>query len=178
MSAGPDSLSPLDAGRRYRDVVVGVADLKAGMGDDSVLVTYALGSCLGITLYDARRRVGGMLHAMLPDSRLHQGSSQQPVKTAMFLDTGIAALLGELRRLGAAERGLECKVFGGSQVLGADKFFRIGDRNVQTFHDLSAQLGLRVSVWETGGQVNRTIKFYLETGQVSVRTPSQPLFWR
>ncbi len=176
MTAGlnPNSSDPL---RRYTDIVVGVADIKSATGEENVLVTYALGSCLGITVYDPRRRIGGMLHAMLPDSRQHAATSAQ-LRIAMFLDTGMTALLNELRKLGAAERGLECKVFGGSQVLGADKFFRIGDRNVAAFQELSPQLGLRVSVWEIGGQVNRTIKFYLESGQVSVRTPSQPLFWR
>jgi chemotaxis protein CheD len=176
MTASPNSPHSPDP-RRYHDIVVGVADVKVSSGDDNVIVTYALGSCLGITLYDARRRIGGMLHAMLPDSRQHQATSQGG-RIAMFIDTGMSMLLDELRKLGASERNLECKVFGGSQVLGADKFFRIGDRNVQAFQALSAERGLRVSVWEIGGQINRTIKFYLESGQVSVRTPSQPLFWR
>ncbi len=159
----------------YQETIVGVADIKTGAGAASVICTYALGSCLGITLYDASRKIGGMLHAMLPDSRLHQG---QTTRIAMFLDSGMSELLAQLKRAGCQERNLECKVFGGSQVMSADKFFRIGDRNIQTFRDLSQKIGLRVSVWEVGGHVNRTIKFYLEAGQVSVRTPSQPLFWR
>ncbi len=96
----------------------------------------------------------------------------------MFLDLGLPEVIARIRMAGGSERDLECKVFGGAQVMSADKFFRIGDRNVEAFKTLSARMGLRVTVWETGGQVNRTIKFHLDTGKVSVRTPSQPLFWR
>jgi len=172
-------LTPTSAsasGTEYRETIVGVADIKMATGASWIITTYALGSCLGITLYDPVKRVGGMLHAMLPDSKLHQ--SQGATKIAMFLDSGMNELLLQLRKAGVNERGLECKVFGGSQVMSADKFFRIGDRNIETFKALSQSLGLRVSVWEVGGHVNRTIKFYLESGQVSVRTPNQPLFWK
>ncbi len=172
-----NSLTPTSAsGTEYRETIVGVADIKMATGASWIITTYALGSCLGITLYDPVKRVGGMLHAMLPDSKLHQ--SQGVTKIAMFLDSGMNELLLQLRKAGVNERGLECKVFGGSQVMSADKFFRIGDRNIETFKALSQSLGLRVSVWEVGGHVNRTIKFYLESGQVSVRTPNQPLFWK
>ncbi|HEY8965950.1 MAG TPA: chemotaxis protein CheD [Candidatus Methylacidiphilales bacterium] len=164
------------SGTDYRETIVGVADIKMASGASWIITTYALGSCLGITLYDPAKKIGGMLHAMLPDSKLHQ--SQGATKIAMFLDSGMNELLAQLRKAGANERNLECKVFGGSQVMSADKFFRIGDRNVETFKTLSQSLGLRVGVWEVGGHVNRTIKFYLESGQVSVRTPNQPLFWK
>ena len=158
-----------------KDIIVGVADLKYSRDTGTNLVTYALGSCLGITFYDPRRRVGGLLHAMLPDSNLHQG---QVVKIPMFIDSGLRAMLDGLTRMGASVASIECKVFGGAQVMSADKFFNIGDRNIRAFNSLAQSLGLRVLALEVGGQVNRTIKLSLEHGQVSVRTPNQPLFWR
>lgn len=158
-----------------RDIVVGVADLKFSKESATALATYALGSCLGITFYDVRRKIGGMLHAMLPDSSLHHG---QRVKVPMFLDTGVEEVLHGFTQLGCSISQLECKVFGGAQVMSADKFFSIGDRNIKTFRELTTKLGLRVVVAETGGQINRTIKLYIDTGKVSVRTPNQPLFWR
>jgi chemotaxis protein CheD len=139
------------------------------------MTTYALGSCLGITFWEPRKKAGAMLHAMLPTSELHAG---QKIKVAMFLDSGIKELLHAFQQLGINSRQLEVKVFGGAQVMSSDKFFRIGDRNVKTLREMSPKIGLNVAVWEVGGQVNRTIKFYLDSGQVSVRTPSQPLFWK
>ncbi len=158
-----------------RELVVGVADMKVSGESATALTTYALGSCLGITFYEPQKKLGGLLHAMLPDSNLHRG---QKVKVPMFIDTGVEEILHGLAQHGCHLRQLECKVFGGAQVMSADKFFNIGERNIRTFRELSVKLGLRVSVFETGGQVNRTIKLYLDTGKVSVRTPNQPIFWR
>jgi len=158
----------------YKETVVGVADLQVVSGASALLTTYALGSCLGITLYDSHRKIGGMLHVMLPDSKPHSGQD----RIAMFLDLGLPELLARTKQAGGREGGMECKVFGGAQVMSADKFFRIGDRNAEACREWAAKLNLRVTVWEIGGHVNRTIKFYLDTGKVSVRTPSQPLFWR
>lgn len=160
---------------QYSDLIVGVADIKLANDPRVVISTYALGSCLGITLYDAQKKVGGMLHAMLPDSKLHEG---QAIKIAMFLDTGLSELVNGLKQLGCAPRLLECKVFGGAQVMGSDKFFKIGERNVKAFREICQKLTLNPTVFEVGGQINRTIKLYIDSGKVSVRTPNQPIFWR
>jgi chemotaxis protein CheD len=170
----PTALSKKDD-VQYSDLIVGVADIKLTNDPRVVISTYALGSCLGITLYDAQKKVGGMLHAMLPDSNLHAG---QAIKIAMFLDTGLQELVNALKQLGCAPRLLECKVFGGAQVMGSDKFFKIGERNVRAFREICQKLTLNPTVFEVGGQFNRTIKLYTDSGKVSVRTPNQPVFWR
>ncbi|MDE1171531.1 MAG: chemotaxis protein CheD [Verrucomicrobium sp.] len=167
------SISTSNAGNPP-ETVVGVADLKLVSTPGSILSTYALGSCIAVTLFDPYRKIGGLLHAMLPDSKLHRSGV---TNRSMFVDTGLTDLVAQLTRTGGAPEVLECKVFGGARVMGADQFFRIGDRNVEAFRALSQKMGLRVKVWETGGQVNRTIKLYLETGHVLVKTPGKPLYW-
>ncbi len=152
-------------------VVVGVADLKECVNPEGVITTFALGSCLGITCYDPVRKIGALLHAMLPDSKNH---SQARPAAAMFLDTGVTALLQNMLRLGASPERCEFKVFGGSHTLNAADYFNIGPRNVAMMRALATQHHLRVRSWNVGGQVNRTIKFYLKNGQVLLRMPSQP----
>jgi chemotaxis protein CheD len=44
---------------------VGIAQYKVGFEGD-ILVAQALGSCLGIVLFDSRQRVAGMAHVLLP----------------------------------------------------------------------------------------------------------------
>jgi len=156
-------------------LVVGVADMQVSADPEEVLVTYALGSCLGITLHDPERCIGGLLHIMLPDSSLH---SRTTVRPAMFLDTGLPLLLETVLDAGANRRSLRCKVFGGAQLLSADSFFRIGAQNVDACYTLSAELGLRVQVWEVSGSVNRTIRLFNRTGEVLVRVPARPEFIR
>ena len=156
-------------------LVIGVADMVVSANPDEILVTYALGSCLGITLHDPDRCIGGMLHLMLPDSILH---SRTAVRPAMFLDTGLPLLLQTMLDAGANRDGLRCKVFGGAQLLSADQFFRIGAQNVDACYKLTAALGLRVQVWEVSGRVNRTIRLCNRTGEVRVRVPARPEFVR
>lgn len=50
-----------------KTVVVGVGDCR--VTDEPVeLVTYALGSCIAVVVWDPVAKVGGLLHFMLPDS--------------------------------------------------------------------------------------------------------------
>ena len=172
----PDpSIHPQNYAPQKQGLVIGVADMVVSSDPDEVLVTYALGSCLGITLHDPGKCVGGMLHIMLPDSKLHSRSTVRP---AMFLDTGLPLLLKTMEEAGADRGALRCKVFGGAQLLSADQFFRIGAQNVEACYKLTTELGLRVQVWEVSGRVNRTIRLSNRTGEVRVRVPSRPEFIR
>jgi chemotaxis protein CheD len=79
--------------------VVGVAELVVSNQLDDVLITYALGSCLGISIYDPVAKVAGLLHVMLPLSSVSPEKARE--KPAMFVDTGVPLLFKESYRLGA-----------------------------------------------------------------------------
>ena len=51
-------------------VIVGVSDMKGSNDPETILVTHALGSCIGVVIYDAVAKVGGLLHYLLPESKL------------------------------------------------------------------------------------------------------------
>jgi len=170
----PSPISPNFTPQR-QGLVIGVADLMVSSDPEEILVTYALGSCLGITLHDPGKCIGGLLHVMLPDSGLHR---QAEVRPAMFLDTGLPLLLENMLDAGADRSALRCKVFGGAQLLSADQFFCIGEKNVDACYKITAHLGLRVQVWEVSGCVNRTIRLSNQTGDVRVRVPARPEFVR
>jgi chemotaxis protein CheD len=152
-------------------IVVGVADLKHASLPNAVISTVGLGSCLAVTCYDPFAKVGGLLHAMLPDSQKHRQSA--PV-TAMYLDTGVPELLEATYRLGGDPRCCELKVFGGAQILRCTEYFNIGRQNIDMMHELVAEHRLTVKVWEVGGQLNRSIKLHLDTGRVVLRMPGKP----
>ena len=46
------------------NLIVGISECK--VADKGVITTYALGSCVGVSLYDATTKVGGLIHIMLP----------------------------------------------------------------------------------------------------------------
>lgn len=157
------------------EIIVGVGDLQLTNRPDSVITTYALGSCIGVTLWDPIQKVGGMLHAMLPDSKIHGKSTE---KRAMFVDTGMQDLFQKMREMGATPETCQCKLFGGAQVMQADSFFKIGARNVAAFLAIAQQISLPVLCNETGGQVNRTIRLNMPDGRVAVKTPNTEVFVR
>lgn len=162
-------------GTSLSEIIVGVGDLQVSNREDTVITTFALGSCIGVTLWDPVKKVGGMLHAMLPDSKIHGKATE---KRAMFVDTGMQDFFEKLRQIGGNPESCQCKLFGGAQVMQADSFFKIGSRNVSAFFALAEQSRILVLCNETGGQYNRTIKIRLSDGLVAVKTPNQEVFVR
>ena len=94
---------------------------------ESVLITYSLGSCIGVAVYDKIARVGGLLHYMLQESSLDPAKAQK--NPFMFADTGIPSLFKEAYKLGARKQRMMVIVAGGSQALDQKGFFNIGKRN-------------------------------------------------
>ncbi len=151
------------------NLVVGVADMNASNNTGAELVTYSLGSCLGVTVYDPVKKVGGLLHLMLPDSRI------DPAKAVnapyMFVDTGVPQLFKTVYSLGGDRSRLNIKVAGGAQFLDNQRTFNIGERNIQAFEEIIARNGLTIHARDLGGFNSRTLRFNLATGNVSIHSP-------
>lgn len=134
-----------------------------------VLVTRGLGSCLGIVIYDPFRKVGALVHPMLP--KIEEGR----VKTNAykFVDSGISAMVEELKKKGCALSALTAKIFGGGHMFSsipADSVFNIGARNIEVARQALVACGIRIIAEDTGGNRGRTIFFDLSTGKVTIRT--------
>lgn len=147
-----------------------MADIKASNHPHATIATYGLGSCLGVTCYDPAKRIGGLLHAMLPTATKYLEPS---TVAAMYLDTGLGALFQAMLQFGSDPRHCEFKVFGGAQILRACEYFKIGQQNVAIMRALAVEHRLHVPVWEVGGQANRSITLHLETGHVLLRMPTR-----
>ena len=156
-------------------LVVGVADMVASNDPSAELVTYSLGSCLGISVYDPVTRIGGLLHIMLPDSTI------DPVKAAsaplMFVDTGVPRLFQAVASLGAEKRRLNIRVAGGAQFLDPGGVFNIGQRNQVALARLLAHNGYSIHAQDVGGISSRTVRLDLTTGKITIRCPGiEPYF--
>jgi chemotaxis protein CheD len=152
-----------------KTLVVGVADMVASNDASAEIVTYSLGSCLGVTLYDPVRKVGGLLHLMLPDSGI------DPVKAVnaphMFVDTGVPRLFQAVANLGGDRTRAIIRVAGGSQFLDQNRVFNIGQRNYDTFCALLVRNGYTIHARDVGGVSCRTMRFDLSTGTVAIHSP-------
>lgn len=152
-------------------LTVGVADLKVSNRADDVLITYSLGSCIGIVIYDPVAVVGGLLHYMLPESSL---SPEKAAKNPyMFGDTGIPILFRECYRFGAVKGRLIVKAVGGAQLLDPNGLFNIGKRNILSMRKMLWQNGVTMGATALGGTVNRTISLEMNTGMVVLKTSGE-----
>ncbi len=133
-----------------------------------ILITYALGSCLGIAIYDPEACVGGLLHVMLPLSTIDpEKATRNPF---MFVDTGVPKLFIECYKAGAKKERLQVKVAGGasSKTEGED-LFQIGRRNFIILRKLLWRNGVLLSSYDVGGTLSRTMSLEIGTGRVTVK---------
>ncbi|VBB42507.1 putative chemoreceptor glutamine deamidase CheD [uncultured Desulfatiglans sp.] len=145
--------------------VVDVGDMKLGKAGD-LLVTHALGSCLGLMVYDPAAKVGGMLHAMLPLSRINQ--EKAIANPYMFVDTGVPQLFKALDTLGGKRERMVVKAAGCGKPLGGDQIFKIGERNYIVLKKLLWKNNILLRGEDIGGTVSRTVHFDLFSGETII----------
>ena len=149
--------------------LVGVADMKSSSSPDDEIITYALGSCLGITVYDPVARIGAMVHVMLPSSSI------DPVKASMnpcmFVDTGVKNLFLASYKAGAQRSRLIVVAAGGACANGMeqDDYLQIGKRNVTVLRSLLWKNGIILKNCDFGGNLARTMSLDVATGQVLIK---------
>jgi len=153
-----------------KTIAVGISDYKISKSPDT-LVTYALGSCVGIALYDASTRIGGLSHIMLPSSSLRaDGIIDDRMK---YADTAIPDLISELERAGAKRRSIVAKLIGGANMFnmqGTSFVETIGERNIAATRNELARLGIPLIAQDVGANYGRTVYFLLEDGMVRVQS--------
>jgi chemotaxis protein CheD len=160
-------LNPSDPINVSTRKIVSIADMGISQDQDGSLITYSLGSCIGVAIYDPVARVGGLLHYMLPESNLDPQKALK--KPFMFADTGIPILFKEAYRYGAVKSRLIVKVAGGSQILDDSGFFNIGKRNYMAMRKLLWKNNILIKAEDVGGQVSRTVRLEMSTGEVWIK---------
>lgn len=148
--------------------IVGVADMKVSNNPDDTLMTYSLGSCIGLVIYDPYEKVGGMLHYMLPESKIDKSKAER--NPFMFADTGIPKLFKKTYEFDAKKNRMKVCVFGGAQILDQSGFFNIGKRNYMALKKMFFKNKVLIDVENVGGEVNRTIRLEIKTGDIFVKT--------
>jgi len=149
-------------------LVVGMADLNVTSAPGA-LTTIGLGSCVGIALYDAARKVAGLAHVMLPSSKLIQNNGN----LAKFADTAVEKMVADMQRAGAKLECLRAKLAGGAQMFAfnsTNEAMRIGDRNVESAMRVLGAFGIPVVACDTGESYGRTVELYACDGRFVIRT--------
>jgi chemotaxis protein CheD len=148
-------------------LIVGVADCQVSVNPDCALVTYALGSCVGVAIYDPVARVAGLLHLMLPDSAIDP--AQAGTRPYMFADTGVPLLFRRAYALGADKRRIGVRLVGGAQVMDDHGVFDIGRRNYLAARKILWKAGVLIQGEAVGGTTSRTVRLEVATGTMWLR---------
>ncbi|OGR26781.1 MAG: chemotaxis protein CheD [Desulfobacterales bacterium RIFOXYA12_FULL_46_15] len=148
--------------------IVGVADMKVSNNPVESVVTYSLGSCIGLVIYDPAVRVGGILHYMLPESSIDR--EKAAAKPFMFADTGIPILFKTAYQMGAAKTRIKIYVAGGAEILDQKGFFNIGKRNYMALKKMFFKNDVIIHKQNVGGNTNRTVRLEIGTGEIYVKT--------
>ena len=150
------------------DHIVGVSEMKTSKKLEDGLITFSLGSCVGLSLYDPVAKVGGLVHCMLPLSKLNEEKAKE--NPCMFTDTGVIALLQSMIRMGADPRKLVAKVAGGAAPLDAGGTFKIGQRNYVVLRKTLWKNDILPAAVDVGGTKARTMKLSMATGETTIKS--------
>ncbi len=150
-------------------ITVGVGDLKFGNLSDEALITYALGSCVGISAYNPILKRGAMLHAMLPSAAEYKDKSAE--NPFMFVDSGLNALFSKLCQSESEKRKLIICAAGGSSPNAREKedFFKIGMRNITILRKILWSSSISLKGSDFGGYEARTMVLNLGNGEVTIK---------
>jgi chemotaxis protein CheD len=153
-----------------KNLVVGIGDCKVSDDPKTELVTYALGSCVGVMIHDPVAKVGGLLHFMLPESGIDREKAQQKAQQNpfKFADTGIPLLFQSAYAKGAEKSRLVVAVAGGAQMMDEAGVFNIGKRNCLAMRKIFWKAGVLVQAEHLGGMNSRTVRLEVGTGKVSL----------
>lgn len=126
-----------------------------------------LGSCVAITLWNPRRRIGGMCHYLLP-SRARRADDG---RDARFGEEAVAMMVEAVLRHGARPAEFEAHLYGGADTL-PDQVgvkFNVGERNIEQGWSLIDQHGFMLQGVDVGDHVPRTVELSLVDGRVNMR---------
>lgn len=147
---------------------VSVAEMQTSNVASDVLVTHSLGSCVGLSLYDPIARVGGLIHCMLPLSKIDPEKAR--TNPQMFVNTGVPALLQSMFDLGAERKRLIAKVAGCARLLDKKMLFKIGERNHTVLRKILWKNDILIAAENVGGAVPRTLYLHMNTGTTILKT--------
>ncbi|MBN2308069.1 MAG: chemotaxis protein CheD [Candidatus Hydrogenedentes bacterium] len=149
-------------------ITVGISEMKVSDKADDVLVTYSLGSCVGLALHDPARGVGGLIHCMLPLSRIDPAKAK--ANPMMFTDTGVPQLIQTVLDMGAVRKRLVAKVAGAAAPLQDNGVFKIGERNYVVLRKILWKNDILIASEEVGGTAARTMYLEIGTGKTRIRS--------
>ncbi len=153
------------------DIIIGIGEYAISNRREDVLKTFALASCVGVTMYCPISSAAGMIHIALPEYQINNGSLSKP---GYYASLGLPLLLHKMEKeFGCKKSDLVIQLFGGADSIRANDYFLIGKKNIYAITNMLTKMQLRYSNAEIGGNLSRTIEMDVATGRITIHT--QPI---
>lgn len=152
-------------------IVVGLGEIWVTRNPNAVLVTFGLGSCIAVCVYDPGFKVAGMMHVVLPSGSATM-NGRSPGK---YADSGIPLLIQRMENLGATRQRMVAKIAGGAKVVrgaASESLMDIGQKNIEAVKKALEQEGVTIAAFDTGGVHGRSVWLKAKSGLMMVRTAS------
>jgi chemotaxis protein CheD len=141
-------------------LVVGIGEYVVSNEPDKIIKTFALGSCVAVIMYDKIKKIAGMIHIALPDSKIsHEKKEKLP---GYFADTGLPIIINEMKNKGALLGNIWIKMIGGANVLDSNYNFDIGTRNSLAVLKILWIYIFGIIAEDIGGKIDRTCRIIVE----------------
>ncbi len=149
--------------------LVKIADMKVGKAPE-VIASYGIGSCVVIGLYDPIKKIGGLLHFVLPEYRRRGNSPKNPLR---YGNLSVKLFIEKLEEAGGDRRRMVAKIAGGALMfpeLVKNPENAIGKRNVEIAKRELKEANIRIVGEDTGDEYGRSIEFFLQSGKMRIRS--------
>ncbi len=149
-------------------ILLGIGDYGSSKVSGEIVKTLALGSCVAVVFLHPKARAVGMIHVALPESKIDPQKGKE--KPGYFADTGIPALIDQMKKLGCngSNKDFIVKLVGGACVMDPNNTFNIGKRNIVAIKNILWSLGMGAVAEDTGGHISRTVEVDVDLGKVKV----------
>lgn len=162
-----DSIWASSGADRKNRKLAGIGQMVVSSDASDLLVVPNLGSCLGVAVFDPQKKVGGVVHCLLPLSSADPKQAQE--KPTLYVDTGVATLLDTVIGMGATKRGLIIVAAGCGNINDANNVFEIGKKNHTIFRKVMWKNGLMIKAEHIGDSHSRTLSLDMSSGKMSLR---------
>jgi len=154
------------------NVIVGISDMKI-VHVPEVLISYALGSCVGICIIDKSAQIAGMAHIMLA-----YNDGRDKTNIFKYADTGITEMVRRMEYLGSMKSRMIAKIAGGAkmfEIKGSSTFGNIGERNIAAAKETLYSLKIKILAEDVGENYGRTIIFDSANGNLTIKSYGKQL---
>jgi chemotaxis protein CheD len=155
----------MGAGIQSKDIFLRPGEFH--FGDEDTQIRTILGSCVAITLWHPKRKIGGMCHYMLSNPRKTHSNPGRP--DGRYAEDAMHLFLDALMRTKTMPREYQVKMFGGGNMfptLNTREENNIGQRNLIIGQELLHANGFYIHATHLGGVGYRRIIFNMRNGEV------------